>query len=55
MNPAGGSLAETMIKSEELFQPLLRTKVCGIGFGLSIAKMIVQKNDGDLTVESAPG
>lgn len=40
---------------EKIFQPLFSTKVHGIGFGLSITKMIIEKHGGDLTAESAPG
>ncbi len=40
---------------EKIFQPLYSTKVHGIGFGLSISKMIAEKHGGDLTVESTPG
>jgi len=42
-------------ETKKIFQPLFSTKVHGIGFGLSIAKMIIEKHGGDLTVESAPG
>lgn len=40
---------------EHIFQPLFTTKVHGIGFGLSIAKMIVEKHGGKITAESPPG
>ena len=40
---------------KKIFQPLFSTKVHGIGFGLSIAKTIIEKHGGDLTAESAPG
>ncbi len=40
---------------ERIFQPLFSTKVHGIGFGLSIAKMIVERHGGGLTVESPAG
>ncbi len=40
---------------DRIFQPLFSTKVHGIGFGLSIAKTIIEKHGGELTVESAPG
>ena len=40
---------------KKIFQPLFSTRVHGIGFGLSIAKMIIEKHGGDLTAESIPG
>jgi PAS domain S-box-containing protein len=40
---------------EKIFQPLFSTKVHGIGFGLSIAKMIIEKHGGGLSASSAPG
>ncbi|MCK5394286.1 MAG: hypothetical protein KAI91_08095, partial [Candidatus Omnitrophica bacterium] len=36
----------------KIFQPLFTTKAKGIGFGLSICKMIIQKNDGFINVKS---
>jgi len=39
---------------QKIFQPLFSTKVHGIGFGLSIAKTIIEKHGGDLTAESIP-
>ena len=39
---------------EKIFQPLFSTKTHGIGFGLSIAKMIVEKHGGTIRAESPP-
>ncbi len=41
--------------SDNVFQPLFTTKTHGIGFGLSIAKMIVEKHGGKIRAESPPG
>jgi PAS domain S-box-containing protein len=38
--------------TERIFQPLFSTKVHGIGFGLSIAKMIVERHGGKVLAES---
>lgn len=40
---------------QKIFQPLFTTKVHGIGFGLSIARMIIEKHGGDMHAESSPG
>ncbi|MDM8525254.1 ATP-binding protein [Desulfococcaceae bacterium HSG8] len=40
---------------EEIFQPLFTTKAQGIGFGLSITKMIVEKHGGMIQASSAVG
>ncbi len=37
---------------ETIFQPLFSTKVHGIGFGLSIARMIVENHGGSIRAES---
>ncbi len=40
---------------EAVFQPLFSTKAKGIGFGLSIARMVVDRHGGALSVASEPG
>jgi len=39
----------------KIFQPLFSTKAKGLGFGLSIAKMIVDKQSGTIQAKSEPG
>jgi signal transduction histidine kinase len=39
----------------KVFQPLFSTKAKGIGFGLSIAKMIVERHGGIIEAKSEPG
>lgn len=40
---------------EKVFEPLFSTKTHGIGFGLSITKMIVENHGGAIRAESDPG
>jgi len=40
---------------EKIFQPLFTTKARGIGFGLSISKMIIENHKGSIKIESEPG
>jgi PAS domain S-box-containing protein len=40
---------------ERVFQPLFSTKAKGIGFGLSIAKTIINKHGGTIEAKSGPG
>jgi PAS domain S-box-containing protein len=40
---------------EKVFQPLFSTKANGIGFGLSIAKMVIDKHDGIIEAKSESG
>ncbi|MEE8350553.1 MAG: ATP-binding protein [Acidobacteriota bacterium] len=40
---------------EHIFEPLFTTKARGIGFGLSIAKSLMEQNGGSLQVESRQG
>ena len=40
---------------ERIFQPLFTTKTQGIGFGLSIAKLIIERHSGIISVESKLG
>ena len=39
----------------KVFQPLFSTKASGIGFGLSIAKMVVEKHGGTIAAKSESG
>jgi len=39
----------------KIFQPLFSTKAKGLGFGLSIAKMIIDKHSGTIQAKSEPG
>jgi len=40
---------------EDIFRPLFTTKIRGIGLGLSMVKMVVENNGGEIGVESVPG
>lgn len=40
---------------EKVFQPLFSRKAKGIGFGLSIAKMVIDKHGGAIEAKSEPG
>ena len=40
---------------DRIFEPLFSTKARGIGFGLSIAKMIIDKHGGTIEAKSEPG
>ena len=40
---------------DKIFLPLFSTKTRGIGFGLSITKMIIENHGGILKVKSEPG
>lgn len=40
---------------DKVFQPLFSTKAKGIGFGLSIARMIIEKHGGTIAAKSKPG
>jgi PAS domain S-box-containing protein len=40
---------------EKVFEPLFSTKAHGIGFGLSITKMIIENHGGTIRAESEPG
>lgn len=40
---------------ENIFNPLFSTKATGIGFGLSIAKMIIERHRGRIEASSEPG
>ncbi len=40
---------------DRVFQPLFSTKARGIGFGLSISKMVIEKHGGTIEAKSEPG
>ena len=45
----------TVENLESVFQPLFSTKARGIGFGLSIVRMIIDKHGGTVEAKSEPG
>jgi len=49
----GQGIAEENL--DRVFQPLFSTKTRGIGFGLSIAKMVIDKHGGTIEAKSEPG
>lgn len=49
----GPGIAEDLL--DRIMEPLFTTKARGIGLGLSMAKAIVEKNNGELSVTSPPG
>ncbi len=53
ISDTGGGIAEK--DKESIFNPLFSTKTYGIGFGLTIVKMIVEKHEGWINVDSVPG
>jgi signal transduction histidine kinase len=40
---------------DKIFQPLFTTRAQGIGFGLSITQMIIERHDGTITLAPDPG
>ena len=40
---------------DKIFQPLFTTRAKGIGFGLSITQMIIERHDGTITLDPDPG
>ena len=40
---------------DRVFQPLFSTKAKGIGFGLSIARMVIDRHGGTIEAKSEPG
>ncbi|HEX5037847.1 MAG TPA: ATP-binding protein [bacterium] len=40
---------------DRIFQPLFSTKATGIGFGLSIAKMVTDRHEGSIRAHTEPG
>lgn len=53
INDTGSGIAPDHI--EKIFEPLFTTKARGIGFGLSITKMIIENHGGTIHVNSIPG
>jgi len=49
----GPGIAEENL--DRVFQPLFSTKAQGIGFGLSISKMVIGKHGGTIEAKSEPG
>jgi len=55
MTDSGEGIAEDI--KDKIFQPFFTTKQAGegSGLGLDIVKRIIEKHDGNITVESQPG
>jgi PAS domain S-box-containing protein len=53
INDSGCGIAADDLNN--IFQPLFSTKTHGIGYGLSITKMIIDNHEGTINVESIPG
>ena len=49
----GGGIPQAVIK--KIFDPLFTTKAKGIGLGLAVCKSVLEKNGGDIRVESKEG
>lgn len=53
VNDNGHGMSEEMVRSA--FEPLFSTKAFGVGLGLAIVKKIVERHQGEIAIESAPG